>query len=238
MLDVRHDLVAGDGIGSELVGDHHAWSLALLLQQFAHQPPCRLGIPAALHQNVEDEAVLVDRPPQPVSCASDGDDHLVEVPFVTQAAGSPSLDPLGDMATEFLRPCPYRLVRDDDAAGSQHVLDHAQAERKAEIQPHRMGDDLSRKSVAAVERITGNLRHARLIADIRQLLVNVTVPCCLGMGATTFGGTTHGLVCNLWADILTIRAPVTLQVELHTSQHNVKSDGDCDDFLAWPLLLI
>ena len=80
------------------------------------------------------------------------------------------------MPTELLRPCFDRLVGDDDAAGGQQILDHAQAERKAEIQPNRMRDDLGGETMAAGERITNNLRHARRIADFRQPSVNVTVP--------------------------------------------------------------
>ena len=85
---------------------------------------------------------------------------------------------IGEVAAELLRPCSDRLVGDDDAAGRQHVLDHAQAEREAKIQPHCMRDDLGGKAVAAVERITGNLRHASLIAQIPHLSVNFTVPVC------------------------------------------------------------
>jgi hypothetical protein len=64
------------------------------------------------------------------------------------------------MPAEFLRPCPYRLMGDDDAAGRQHVLDHAQAERKAKVQPHRVRDDLGGKAVTTIKRITGKLGHA------------------------------------------------------------------------------
>ena len=39
-----------------------------------------------------------------------------------------------------------------------------------------MRNDLGGKAVAAVERITGNLRHASLIAQIPHLSVNFTVP--------------------------------------------------------------
>jgi hypothetical protein len=49
---------------------------------------------------------------------------------------------------------------DDDAAGRQHVLDHAQAERKAKVQPHRVRDDLGGKAVTTIKRITGKLGHA------------------------------------------------------------------------------
>jgi hypothetical protein len=50
------------------------------------------------------------------------------VPFVTQATGRPAPDLIGEVAAELLGPCPDRLVNDDDAAGRQHILDHAQAE--------------------------------------------------------------------------------------------------------------
>ena len=60
------------------------------------------------------------------------------------------------MPPELLRPIPNGLMRNDDAARCQHVLDHAQAERKAEIQPYRMSGDLGGKAVATIERIASN----------------------------------------------------------------------------------
>ena len=92
---------------------------------------------------------------------------------------------IGEVAAELLRPCPDRLVGDDDAAGRQHVLDHAQAEREAEVQPHCMRDDLGGKTMAAVERITGNLRHASLIAQFPHLSVNFTVPSSMTISPST-----------------------------------------------------
>ncbi|MEY9381584.1 hypothetical protein ABIA10_007517 [Rhizobium leguminosarum] len=47
-------------------------------------------------------------------------------------------------------------MRDDDAAGRQHVLNHAQAERKAQVEPYRVRNDLSGKAVATIKRITSN----------------------------------------------------------------------------------
>jgi hypothetical protein len=51
-------------------------------------------------------------------------------------------------------------VRDDDATGCQHILDHAQAERKPEIEPYRMGNHFCRKSMATIKRISGKSGHA------------------------------------------------------------------------------
>src|SRR3712207_8924859 len=42
----------------------------------------------------------------------------------------PAADPVGERLTELQRPPPDGLVADDDAAGRQHLLDHAQAERE------------------------------------------------------------------------------------------------------------
>jgi hypothetical protein len=46
-----------------------------------------------------------------------------------------------------------RLVRHRDAAGSQHLLDHAQAQREPKIQRDRVADDLSRVAMADANRV-------------------------------------------------------------------------------------
>src|SRR3954453_13545419 len=62
------------------------------------------------------------------------------------------------LMAELERPLSYGLVADDDAACGQHLLDHAQAEREAEVQPNRVADDLGRKAVASVAG-EGRRRH-------------------------------------------------------------------------------
>ena len=84
----------------------------------------------SLTKNVDDEAFLVDGPPEPAFLARDADDNLVEMPFVAEAAGGSATDLIGEMPSEFLRPVPDRLVADDDAARRQHVLDHARLSGK------------------------------------------------------------------------------------------------------------
>jgi hypothetical protein len=104
------------------------------LQQLAQQALGRLPVTPALDQDIEHEAFLVDCPPQPMLLAGDGDHDLVQVPFVA-AARRPRPDGVGDHAAELESPLAHRLMADNDAAGGQHLLDHAQAERKAEVQP-------------------------------------------------------------------------------------------------------
>ena len=75
------------------------------------------------------------------------------------------------------RPLPHGLVADDDAARGQHLLDHAQAEREAEVQPNGVADDLGRKAVAGIAGGGRRCHPVRLrdLARPRQA-ANLTVP--------------------------------------------------------------
>jgi hypothetical protein len=49
------------------------------------------------------------------------------------------------------------------AAGGQHLLDHAQAQREPKIQPGRVADDLSGVAMAGVNRVSRRPHPARLL---------------------------------------------------------------------------
>src|SRR5882762_11412703 len=89
------------------------------------------------------------------------DDDLIKVPFVATARRSPT-DAVGEFLAEFEAPLPDRLVRHRDAAGGQHLLDHAQAQREPKIQPDRVADDLSWVAMAGVNRVSRRPHPARL----------------------------------------------------------------------------
>jgi hypothetical protein len=155
VLDVGHDLTLRRGIAAELVGDPHARRSPLSLQQLAEQAFGGLFIAPTLHEDIENKALLVDRAPQPVLRAGDGDDDLVRVPFVAAARGSPT-NAIGEFKAELQAPlAAVDLLRsstvcDRDAARRQHLLDHAQAQREPEIQPHRVADELGGIAIASV----------------------------------------------------------------------------------------
>src|SRR3954447_11765656 len=149
MLDARHDPPLCRTVAGKLVGDHDARRPALPLQQLAQEPFGGPFVPPALHQDVEHEAVLIYCAPYPMLLAGDFHRNFVEMPFIS-SAGQPSPDPVGEVLAELARPLPHGFMADDDAAGSQHLLDHAQAEREAEIEPNRVADDLGRKPVAGI----------------------------------------------------------------------------------------
>ena len=126
MLDAGHNLSLGRGIAFQLVGDQHTRRSSLFLRQFAEQALGGFPVTPALDEDVENKAPLLDHALEPMFLAGDGDDDLVEVPFVAAARGSPT-DTVGGLAAKFQARLPDRLVGDRDAASRQHLLDQAQA---------------------------------------------------------------------------------------------------------------
>src|SRR6266436_5865951 len=161
MLGPWHDLPLGSGVALQLVGDEHTRCSTLSLEQLAEQAFGGLLVAPALDENIENEAVPVDGTPEPMLLPGEANDDLIEVPFVATEGRSPT-DAAGEFPAEFQAPLPDRLVRHRDTAGGQHLLDHAQAQRKPKIQPDRVADDLSRVAMARVNRVSRGPHPARL----------------------------------------------------------------------------
>ncbi len=106
--------------------------------------------------------------------AGDGDHDLIEVPLVPGCGQTPP-DLARNALAELQRPLPHRLMADLDAAGGQHLLDHTQAERKPEVQPHGMADHLRRKAVAGIVSTAGWF-HPSHMPRSGHPPVNLTVP--------------------------------------------------------------
>jgi len=102
----------------------------LLPDQLAERPFGSPGVAPAPDQAVRHEAVLVDRPPQPVLPAGDGDRHLIRMSAIAPLRRPPAHG-VGDLAAERAARLAHGLVADDDAAGRRHLLDQAQAGRDA-----------------------------------------------------------------------------------------------------------
>ena len=71
---------------------------------------------------------------------------LIQMPLVADP-GKAATDLVGERLTELARPLSDGFVADDNAAGRQQLLDHAQPERETEIQPDGMADDLGREPI-------------------------------------------------------------------------------------------
>ena len=79
MLDPGHDLPLGSGAAPQLVGDEHTRGSTLLLEELAEQALGGLLVAPALNQDVENKALLVDRTPEPMLRAGDGNEPELRV---------------------------------------------------------------------------------------------------------------------------------------------------------------
>jgi hypothetical protein len=167
----------GRSIGTGLVGDHYARRAGWLSYQLAQElVRCALTL-SALKEGVQNKAVSIDGANMALHLAVDRDHDLVEMLLVAELQGAPT-DLAGVDPSERLCPAPHGFVADSWLTiipRCQQVLDHPQAERKAEIEPDSLLDDYGREPVAA---INGSPRrdHRARRAHIRRHFVKLTAP--------------------------------------------------------------
>src|SRR5829696_2241133 len=142
-------LATGCAVGAELVGRELVWRVALLLEQFAHEPQGSLGVALGLDQQVQHLAFAIDGSPQIHTPALDRDHQLVQVPLARWSWPQPA-QVAGEGGSELQDPAPDRLVGGLDAPLRQELLDIAVAQREPEIEPGCMPDDLGRELVAGI----------------------------------------------------------------------------------------
>src|SRR4029077_8910672 len=87
------------------------------------------------------------------------------MPFVA-GPRKPTTDLVGKLLAELARPLSDGFVADDDAAGRPQLLHHAQPERKAEIEPHGVADDLGWEPIPGVAGASGCPHPTRLLTPI------------------------------------------------------------------------
>ena len=104
-----------------------------------------------LHEDVDDIAVLVDGTPKILPLSLDGDEDLVQVPYVSQASLS-ALQSTSVLRTEFDAPKSDRFIGNRDAALRQQILDISKADAESMVEPDGLAYDFRRKSISPVAR--------------------------------------------------------------------------------------
>src|SRR3954453_19909120 len=188
MLDRRHHLTLRGAVARQLVRNHHTRHAGLALQQLPEQAFGGRLVPPLLDENVEHDPILVDGSPEPMLRSPDHQAHFVEVPFISHA-GQPAPDLVGEALPELAGPLPHGLMAHVDAAGRQHLFDHAQAERKAEVEPDGVADDLAWKAVTGVRGLGCgcHARHLPVPAFPAKPRPKLTVPNALRHRAVASG---------------------------------------------------
>src|SRR3954471_24122072 len=83
-------------------------------------------------------------------------------PTLVARTGQPAPDLVGEALAELARPLPHGLIAHLDAASREDLIHVAQAQRKAEVEPDRVADDLGREAIAGVARDGGRCHPVRL----------------------------------------------------------------------------
>jgi hypothetical protein len=167
MFSVRQHSANRWWVAGQLIGDDDARLVADAIDKLPKETLRGILISTLLHQDVQHDAVLINRPPQPVALAADFERHLVQMPLVTSAC-TPTTESRGVARAELRAPGPDRLMADDDAALGEQVLNVTAAEVETKVQSHGVSDNLAREAVTAIGRPLswlGDRHQARLIAD-------------------------------------------------------------------------
>src|SRR5262249_30681909 len=139
VLDPGQYPADGGRIAGQSVGSHHAGTGAAAIQHPTQEPLGGSAVPALLDEDVEHHPLPVHGAPEPVAAATHLELHLVDVPFV---AGPWPAAPQGLRVGGAELPTPLMdgLVRDGDAPLRHQLLDVAQAQTEAVVQPDAMAD--------------------------------------------------------------------------------------------------
>ena len=83
VLDNRQQFASGHAIALQLVRDEDARAIVQTPEEALEEALCRSTVAAALHRDIEHDAVLIYGAPEIAHLTLNADEHLVEVPLVT-----------------------------------------------------------------------------------------------------------------------------------------------------------
>ena len=121
VLHARQDLAFCCSITLQLIGDDHARNVVHPFEQLAEKSLRGLFVALALHKDIEHISVLIHRWPQRLSLATDGEEDLIQVPFVATARAT-TTQFIGRGSTKCEAPLPHRFRGHDDPSLGQKFL--------------------------------------------------------------------------------------------------------------------
>src|SRR6266851_1843209 len=134
MFHLRQDFAPRGAVAFQLVRDEDPGHGGQTLEELAEKLLRRLLVPAALDENIQDVAVLINGAPEIVTLLVDRDEYLVQVPLVARP-GTPTPELIRVLLAELATPCAHGFVRHDHPPDEQELFHVAMAETEAEIQP-------------------------------------------------------------------------------------------------------
>ena len=168
MFHLGQEFALGGSIALELIGDDHARDVGQSFEQLTEELLRGPLVPATLHQDIQQGAVLIDRPPEIVVFALDGEKHLVEMPIVTGSRPT-ATELVGVGLAKLAAPLANRLIGYNDSTLKEQLFHVTKTETEPKIEPHGVTDDLDGEAVVLIG-VAGRWVHAPSMAH------------CLGTG--------------------------------------------------------
>jgi hypothetical protein len=132
-----------------VIRDDHPRHICQTCEEVAEESLRGLLVPPALHQDIENMAILIDGAPQIVTGAVDREEHCIEMPLVARSR-TPAAQLVGIGLPELPAPIAHGFVRQHDPAFGHELFNSSIAQAKAEIQPDAVTDDLCWESMALI----------------------------------------------------------------------------------------
>src|ERR1700730_4141886 len=83
MFHTRQDFAFRRTIALQFIGNDDARDVLQLLEQPTEKSLGSLFVPSTLHEDIEHISVLIHRPPEVMSLTTNGEENLIQMPFVT-----------------------------------------------------------------------------------------------------------------------------------------------------------
>ena len=124
---IRQQLLCCRTIACQLIGDPYPWDVVTALEEFAQALLVSPFVPPALHQDIEQVPLLINRPPELVQFTVHFKKHLVELPCIT-CLSMAATELVGILLPKLLAPLANRRVRHDNPSSGQQLCASAIAE--------------------------------------------------------------------------------------------------------------
>ena len=150
VINTGQHLARNDIVTTQAISHKNTRTTECGVKNMREKAFCRLGIASRLQQDIQDQTLTVNRPPQIVPVSINGYKDLIQVPFISRFP-PPLTHLLGKVRSKSITPAANGLVAHDNSTLRQKQFDIAKAERQSEIQPDGILNDARRETEAFEE---------------------------------------------------------------------------------------
>ena len=149
VLPTGSDVPLRGTVAGELVGDTHPRHVHEPLEQLADELLGGFLVPAAVDQNIQDVAILIDGQPEVVPCPIAGAADFIEMTLVS-GFGTPAPELIGILRPNRAAPLADGFAGHHHPTCTEPRFDVVGTQAEAEVPPDPMADHLGREAVVLV----------------------------------------------------------------------------------------